>query len=138
VNERIINLPPQISPPLNQALFDDIEWALQQAEPKSERAKFKFGRFLIVARAGVATDGKKGKKAKKSEAQDNGNSSNHRDQFAFTKVEDSIFYEFASLAYSFNSSRSAASSEESKRVVMVVAAEDVPKVLAQLQALDLS
>ena len=32
VSERLVNCPPQLAPPLNQALFDEIEWA-QEDEP---------------------------------------------------------------------------------------------------------
>ena len=32
VSERLVNAPPQLAPPLNQALFDEIEWA-QEDEP---------------------------------------------------------------------------------------------------------
>lgn len=32
VSERLVNAPPQLAPPLNQALFDEIEWA-QDDEP---------------------------------------------------------------------------------------------------------
>lgn len=29
VNERVVNCPPQIGPPLMQALFDEISWAIE-------------------------------------------------------------------------------------------------------------
>lgn len=32
VSERLVNAPPQLAPPLNQALFDEIDWA-QDDEP---------------------------------------------------------------------------------------------------------
>ena len=32
LSERLVNAPPQLAPPLNQALFDELEWA-QEDEP---------------------------------------------------------------------------------------------------------
>ena len=32
LSERLVNAPPQLAPPLNQALFEEIEWA-QEDEP---------------------------------------------------------------------------------------------------------
>ncbi len=32
LSERLVNCPPQLAPPLNQALFDEVTWA-QEDEP---------------------------------------------------------------------------------------------------------
>ena len=32
INERLLNMPPKIGPPLNQSLFEEISWA-QEDEP---------------------------------------------------------------------------------------------------------
>lgn len=29
LSERLVNCPPQLAPPLNQALFDEISWAVE-------------------------------------------------------------------------------------------------------------
>lgn len=34
VNERLVNAPPQVAPPLMQALFDEIAWALEDEPTK--------------------------------------------------------------------------------------------------------
>ena len=34
VSERLVNAPPQLAPPLNQALFEEIEWAREDEPSK--------------------------------------------------------------------------------------------------------
>ncbi len=38
LNERVVNSPPQIAPPLMQALFDEIGWAVEDQPTKVETA----------------------------------------------------------------------------------------------------
>lgn len=37
LNERVVNSPPQIAPPLMQALFDEIGWAVEDQPTKVEK-----------------------------------------------------------------------------------------------------
>ena len=41
VSERLINCPPQLSPPLQQALYDEIQWATED-QPTQARLKSLF------------------------------------------------------------------------------------------------
>lgn len=51
VSERLLNSPPQLAPPLQQALFDDeIPWALEDEPSQALRDSFAFERFLFVSR----------------------------------------------------------------------------------------
>eukprot|EP00210_Caulerpa_lentillifera_P000543 g524.t1 len=51
VNERLLNCPPQVGPPLNQALFEEISWA-QEDEPTQElRDSFKFEQYILITKA---------------------------------------------------------------------------------------
>ena len=38
LSERLVNCPPQLAPPLNQALFDEVTWA-QEDEPTQVRTQ---------------------------------------------------------------------------------------------------
>ena len=51
VSERLLNCPPQLVPPLHQALFDEeLPWATED-EPSAElRDSFRFRRFLMTSR----------------------------------------------------------------------------------------
>ena len=51
VSERLMNCPPQLAPPLQQALFDEVAWATED-EPTAElRASFRFERYVALSRA---------------------------------------------------------------------------------------
>ncbi|KIY96067.1 putative Protein BCCIP like protein [Monoraphidium neglectum] len=54
INERLINSPPQLAPPLVQALFDEIQWATEDEPTQELRDTFKLQRYLLVTR--VYTD----------------------------------------------------------------------------------
>ena len=49
VSERFVNMPPQLLPNLLDALVQDIDWAVKNAEDKADRAAFRFERLLLLA-----------------------------------------------------------------------------------------
>ncbi|GBF97124.1 hypothetical protein Rsub_10135 [Raphidocelis subcapitata] len=51
INERLINAPPQLAPPLMQALFDEIAWATEDEPSEEARRAFKLKRFVLITRA---------------------------------------------------------------------------------------
>jgi protein BCP1 len=51
VNERLINAPPQLAPPLMQALFDEIAWAVEDEPTEEARQAFRLQRFVLITRA---------------------------------------------------------------------------------------
>ena len=51
VNERLINSPPKLAPPLVQFLFEEVAAAAADSKlPKPQRDAFKFQRYLVVTR----------------------------------------------------------------------------------------
>lgn len=50
VNERLINCPPQLAPPLLQALLDEVAWATEDEPTQERRESFKFERYIMVTR----------------------------------------------------------------------------------------
>lgn len=51
VSERLLNCPPQLAPPLHQALFEEeIPWATQDEPSAEARDAFRFQRFLLASR----------------------------------------------------------------------------------------
>ena len=51
VNERLINSPPKLAPPLVQFLFEEVAAAAKDPQlPKQDREAFRFKRYLIVTR----------------------------------------------------------------------------------------
>ncbi|GAY48698.1 hypothetical protein CUMW_113690 [Citrus unshiu] len=50
VSQRVVNLPPQLLPPLHDALFDEVSWATED-EPTAElRNSFRFKCYLLVSK----------------------------------------------------------------------------------------
>ena len=51
VSERLLNCPPQLAPPLHQALFEEeIPWATEDEPSQEARDSFGFARFLMASR----------------------------------------------------------------------------------------
>ena len=76
ISERLLNCPPQLAPPLHQALFDEeIPWATEDEPSQALRDSFAYERYLSVSRIYVdfvpLTPGKQAgpeQKAKKQKA----------------------------------------------------------------------
>ena len=52
VSERLLNCPPQLAPPLQQALFEEeIPWATEDEPSQELRDSFRFTRYLMASRA---------------------------------------------------------------------------------------
>ena len=58
VSERFVNMPPQLLPNLLDALVQDIDWAVRNAEDKADRAAFRFERLLLLAPIRMTPAGK--------------------------------------------------------------------------------
>lgn len=48
INQRMMNTPYQLIPPLHQALLDDVEWATSNEPNAEKRAVFDFDTFIII------------------------------------------------------------------------------------------
>lgn len=125
-NERLLNLPPQISPPLIGALLEDVKWARENAEEHRERYSFDY--FLVLTRAVV--DRKGGVPASKKRKADG---SRLGPELIFSRLEDSVLHESNTLSFTFGSSRPGTSREESVRVMMVATKAQMDAVLQKLQ-----
>ncbi|PIA64678.1 hypothetical protein AQUCO_00100264v1 [Aquilegia coerulea] len=50
VSQRVVNLPPQLLPPLYDALFDEVSWATEDEPTKELRESFRFKSYLIATK----------------------------------------------------------------------------------------
>ncbi|CAD7704099.1 unnamed protein product [Ostreobium quekettii] len=50
INERLLNSPPELGPPLQQALFDEIQWATEDEPTQELRESFKFQQYVSLTR----------------------------------------------------------------------------------------
>lgn len=78
VNERLINCPPSLAPPLLQGLLDEVAWATEDEPTAERRDAFRVRRYLLITRvyadpeaqhgaaAGGSAGGGAGKKKQKT------------------------------------------------------------------------
>eukprot|EP01121_Diplochlamys_sp_Union-15-3_P005920 TRINITY_DN1627_c0_g1_i2.p1 TRINITY_DN1627_c0_g1~~TRINITY_DN1627_c0_g1_i2.p1 ORF type:complete len:272 (+),score=52.45 TRINITY_DN1627_c0_g1_i2:79-894(+) len=83
VNERMLNVPPQLAPHLHKCLYEEVDWALEDGKP------FKFDNLIMLTCFYEELAGNPKQKKQKLE------------EIFFHKVEDSIYKKYATdtLAY---------------------------------------
>merc|ERR1712142_648848 len=123
LNERFVNIPPQISLPLYDSLRDEMHSACAKGQ------KFKFHRFLLMSKALKAKGGKK----------------KDQDVLIFSNGEEELFQEESAFQFAFSVADQQADAEtiseagedgetsyESWRVVMIIPAEKMAVVAKKL------
>lgn len=123
VNERFVNIPPQISLPLYDSLRDEMHSACSKGQ------KFKFDYFLLMSKALKSKGGKK----------------KDQDNLIFTNGEEELFQEESAFQFAFSVADQQADAEtiansddddevsyESWRVVMIIPAEKMEVVAKKM------
>lgn len=123
LNERFVNIPPQISLPLYDSLRDEMHSACAKGQP------FQFDHYLLVSKALKAKGGKK----------------KDQDALIFSNGEEELFQEESAFQFAFSVADQQADAEtiseaaddgetsyESWRVVMVIPAEKMEVVAKKL------
>jgi len=122
LNERFVNIPPQISLPLYDSLRDEMHSACAKGQ------KFKFDHFLLISKALKAKGGKK----------------KDQDAIIFTNGEEELFQEESAFQFAFSVADQQADAEtiseaedgetsyESWRVVMIIPAEKMEVVAEKM------
>ncbi|GFY96392.1 CDK inhibitor P21 binding protein [Actinidia rufa] len=91
VSQRVVNLPPQLLPPLYDALFSEVSWATKD-EPTAElRKSFCFKYSLLVTRI----------YEHKNAYQKEGEHSSSEEATIYNKPEDEIFHQLSSWSFRF-------------------------------------
>ncbi len=122
VSERMLNLPPQLVPPMHEALLGDVDWAVDNEIDDTHRRQFRIAHVLVIApclaasaaelgAAGLSAGGgggggAKGKKRAKAEARaaaaaGGASAASPAELFYFTKFEDELFYNASAFSFSF-------------------------------------
>lgn len=104
--ERVLNFPPLLVPKLLEALFCEIEWAVEDEPTQKERDSFKFGWYLYITESyyvkrtndNTATrEGNKGEVKKKQKREES-----ETEDISFVRVEDESFHKLASATLSWS------------------------------------
>ncbi|CAK9152299.1 unnamed protein product [Ilex paraguariensis] len=120
VTQRVANLPPQLLPPLYDALFDEVSWATEDEPTEELRNSFRFKFYLLVSRI---------YKNKNANQERRPNSSSD-EAIIYIKPEDEIFHKLSSWSFSFPLRTQQVATHELKnyRLVGLVMAMDANKV----------
>ncbi|CAA3013613.1 protein BCCIP homolog [Olea europaea var. sylvestris] len=130
VSQRVVNLPPQLLPPLYDALFDEVSWATEDEPTKELQNSFRIKFYLIISKI----------YKHKSVDQIKGPSQSEDDAIIYIKPEDEIFYKLSSWSFSFPFPAQQVTTNELKNyqltgLVMAVEARKVSAFRKQLHLL---
>ncbi|WIA22012.1 hypothetical protein OEZ85_004365 [Tetradesmus obliquus] len=162
INERLVNCPPQLAPPLVQALFDEVGWATED-EPQDVRDHYKFKQYLLLTRvysdplagqpaAAAAAAGPSagkppaGPKSKKQQQQPQQQAKKQKGEqpaqqpgtphIVYVRPEDEFFHAQAAAAFTFPVEGRAVGKDELQplRLVLLLPASKVPAARKALDA----
>ncbi|KAF6251994.1 p21-C-terminal region-binding protein-domain-containing protein [Scenedesmus sp. NREL 46B-D3] len=157
INERLVNSPPQLAPPLVQALFDEVGWATEDA-PQDVRDLYRFKQYLLVTRvysdplagqppaaaaagpsSGKPPAGPKGKQQQQQAKKQKGEQPQQQSGapvIVFVRPEDEFFHQQAAAAFTFPVEGRAVGKDELQplRLVMLLPADKVPVARKALDA----
>ncbi|XP_022882073.1 protein BCCIP homolog isoform X2 [Olea europaea var. sylvestris] len=91
VSQRVVNLPPQLLPPLYDALFDEVSWATEDEPTEELQSSFRFKFYLIISKI----------YKHKSVDQIKGPSRSQDEAIMYIKPEDEVFHKLSSWSFSF-------------------------------------
>lgn len=135
LTERVVNMPPAIVPKLLEAIFCEIEWAIEDEPTQELREDYRFGWYLYITEA-FTENVLKGEEARekvdnkrKKQKKDNSESP-EEERIGFFKVEDEAWFKHASQKMSWSVATDPDRNDSSGRkvVAMLIAAKQVPDV----------
>lgn len=130
VSRRVVNLPPQLLPPLYDALFDEISWATEDEPTEELRNSFRFNFYVLVSKM------YKHKNADKK----NRLSSDSEEAIIYVNPEDEIFHKLSLWSFNFPFHAEQVTARELKNyrpmgLVMAVEADKISTFREQLRSL---
>ncbi|XP_010543487.1 PREDICTED: protein BCCIP homolog [Tarenaya hassleriana] len=129
VSQRVVNLPPQLLPPLYDGLFDEISWATEDEPAEELRKSFCLKSYLILTKFYKLKNGDKRKRARGEEDEET----------IFLKPEDEIFLELSSWSFTFPLRTQLVTSQELRNykltgLLMAVEADKIPEFRRKLKS----
>lgn len=130
VSQRVVNLPPQLLPPLYDALFDEVEWATEDEPTEELQRSFRFKFYLIISKIYKHKNADRNRVAIK----------HGEETVVYVKPEDEIFFELCSWSFSFPLHAQQVTANELKNyrpmgLVMAVEASKISSFRKQLHSL---
>ncbi|VVB03358.1 unnamed protein product [Arabis nemorensis] len=131
VSQRVMNLPPQLLPPLYDGLFDEVLWATEDEPTKELRNSFRFKSYLLITKI---------YKLKNPNQRKPRHGEEEIEETVYLKPEDELFLELSSWSFTFPMHSQLVTSQEMKNyqlmgLVMVVNADKIPEFRKMLNSL---
>ncbi|XP_065857778.1 protein BCCIP homolog [Euphorbia lathyris] len=129
VSQRVVNLPPQLLPPLYDALFDEISWATEDEPTEELRKSFCFKSYLLVSKIYKHRNADQKKKQ----------ISDTEEVIVYSKPEDEIFHKLCTWSFCFPLQSGHATPHELRKyqlmgLVMAVEADKMSKFREELHS----
>ena len=147
VSERVVNCPLELSSPLCQSIFDEIEWATEDEPTQERRQEFELTDFLLLSRVyftkqdhaeeagGSGSKGKAKAKGKKRRTGDGGKGGGGAlGEIVYVRPEDEHLHRESDWSFTFQAGNKAESSPGlvQHRLVMGIKKEGVRRARAEL------
>lgn len=132
VSQRVSNLPPQLLPPLYDALFDEVSWATEDEPTEELRKSFCFKFYLVITKFYELKSTSQKRRQNSKTSGDEGT--------IYVKPEDEIFHKLSLWSVSFPLQTQPVPPHELRNyrlmgLVMVVEAEKIPTFRQELKSL---
>lgn len=128
VSERLLNCPPSMSAPLQDAIFDEIAWATEDEPTEESRKSFVFQNYLMISRVYQPPGASS---AKQSQGSSGGKGKEN--DLIFLRPEDEFFFGCCTWHRTYPCARVEREGDlQQLRLVMTVPAKDVDGVRSQL------
>ncbi|XP_068651059.1 protein BCCIP homolog isoform X2 [Aristolochia californica] len=127
VSQRVLNLPPQLLPPLYDAIFDEILWATEDEPTEELQESYRFKFYLLVSRIYKNKNTKVQKEA-------------CSEPIIYIKPEDEIFQKLSSWSFTFSLCTQQLAPRELRNyeqmgLVMLVKEDRIPTFREELKSL---
>ncbi|XP_042488767.1 protein BCCIP homolog [Macadamia integrifolia] len=131
VSQRVANLPPQLLPPLYDALFDEASWATEDEPTEELQDSFRFKFYLVLTRIYKHKDANRQKGISKYCSDE---------PIIYIKPEDEIFHKLSSWSFNFPLQTQQMATHELRNyrltgLVMAVEADKIPTFRKDLKSL---
>ncbi|GAA0165262.1 hypothetical protein LIER_20708 [Lithospermum erythrorhizon] len=133
VSRRVVNLPPQLLPPLYDSLFDEISWATEDEPTDELRNTFRFKHYLVISKIYVY----------KHSNRKSGSRVSGKEAVIYINPEDEILHKLSSWSFNFPMRSQQVTDKELKDycfmgLVMAVEAGKIATFRKQLRSMIIS
>lgn len=131
--ERVVNLPPMVLPKVLEAVFSEVEWAVEDEPTEELREDFRLGWYLVVTEVYVRKDEAEIKDAgatKKKSKERSKDTDIEDGKMSFAKAEDQVWFKYATqvVTWPYPGADVEKGGMSRKGMAMIISAKNIPIV----------